>query len=266
MPSLNFLYTRTSSQSYYNRYNDDTPLDTVIALLLLSTRYDFRDIRKDVVIQLSKQYPLDLQAFDSVDDFFSPLFGWTRWCCHFPLLVAAVKADVDVLLPTLYFPCSELSIDEILDEADSMTQECIHTLIKGRIYSDNGLNALVAGLPDDVMEVVGSGECSRNEPCLRNARYKSLSELANPKFSTIQGSRVVAQHLSPVCANCSSSVTKAIDNKRAQIWANVPSYFGFPGWDALQARLEQITERKLEVNCFRNYLRRSSNFQIESPR
>ncbi len=179
----------------------------------------------------------------------------------FPLLVAAFTVEVDVLLPTLYFACSECSIDEILDEAGSMTRGCMNTLIRGRIYMDNEIHALIVELPDDLLEVVGSGECScsRNEPCLRNARFADLSELVGQKFSAIHGSRVVARHLSPICTNCSSFVTKAIDKRREEIWDDIPSHFGFFSWDALEARLKEITEPKQDVSIVFTILNRVSD-------
>ncbi len=194
---------------------------------------------------------MTLEAFDFVDEVTSFLFGRERWDCHFPLLVAAFTADVDVLLPTLYFACSNYStIDEVIDQANSMTPECLLTLIKGREKSDIEANKLISGLPDDLLEEVRTSACTRMEPCLRNALYTRLFKLINHRFSAIQGSRVVAYHLSPVCASCSSFVTKAIEKKREEIWANIPFHFGFPAWDVLQEGLEQITEPKVEVSCF----------------
>ncbi len=57
-------------QSYYHRDNDNTSLDAVVALLLLSTKYDFKDIRNDVVIQISKHYPMIMSL-------------WTTTPCRF---------------------------------------------------------------------------------------------------------------------------------------------------------------------------------------
>ncbi|KLO16675.1 hypothetical protein SCHPADRAFT_822876, partial [Schizopora paradoxa] len=42
---------------YHDRSSANTPLQTVIALLLLSTKYDFKDLRGDVIYQISKQFP-----------------------------------------------------------------------------------------------------------------------------------------------------------------------------------------------------------------
>ncbi len=68
-----------------------------------------RTIRKDVVIQISKHYPMTLQEsdFDPVEDDNSPLFGRKRGDCPFPFLSATFTAGLDVLLPALYFTCSE---------------------------------------------------------------------------------------------------------------------------------------------------------------
>ncbi len=44
--------------SYYRHDKNDASPRTVAALLVLSTKYDFSDIRADVVVQLSRFYPM----------------------------------------------------------------------------------------------------------------------------------------------------------------------------------------------------------------
>ena len=51
---------------YYNRDDEETPLDIIIALLVLSAKYDFKDLMKDVVMQISKEYPMTLKEMDEV--------------------------------------------------------------------------------------------------------------------------------------------------------------------------------------------------------
>jgi len=145
-------------------------------------------------------------------------------------------------LPMLYFACSECSIDEIVDDADSMTPNCLRALIKGREKSNLQVNKLLSVLPEDLMEYNENDSCSGNEPCFRNAQYARMSLLINPIFRLTKGLQVVAHHLSPVCPSCSSFVANAIDNKREELWANIPSCYGFPSWNILRAKLTEITE------------------------
>ncbi len=110
---------------YYHRDNDNTPLEVVTSLLLLSTKYDFKHIRSDVIRQIAKHYPTTLRDYCAIDFDSSKLFGRTREGCHFPLLRAAVTADVNILLPALYYAASDFSITVILDhEGDALGMEC----------------------------------------------------------------------------------------------------------------------------------------------
>ncbi len=182
-----------------------------------------------------------LQASDSVD-YNTSVFGRERWLaiilCSWPRLrpMWTYCCQRSMLL------CSDYGIDEIIEEADSLSQECFYTLIRGRESLDFQVHRLLSGLPEDLMEYIENDSCSGNKPCFRNARYTRMSELINYTFRYTKGSQVVARHLSPVCPSCGSFVASAIDDKRKEIWANVPSYYGFPSWDIIQAKLKENHE------------------------
>ncbi len=131
----------------------------------------------------------------SVDDDSLSLFGRKREECTFPLLAAAFTAEVDILLPTLYCACSDFSTVDIFRHAYLMSMDCLRVLIIGREGMDASLNSLVANLPDNLLEIDGSIECSGIVPCLRNARYRNLSRLISQVFNYSQGSKVVAKPL-----------------------------------------------------------------------
>jgi len=230
-------------RQYYYRDDDDVSLDTVVALLTLSTKYDFKHIRRDVIKQVSKHYPMNLVAYDAVDDNDSMMFRDKRENCHFPLLVAAYMAHVDVLLPILYYACCSYSMVFILNAgraAGSASPECIDTFLKGREKFGQAANELIAALPDTRMGGPLDMWCLNPEPCSTNAGYTYLSNLVGSSLSKLEGSSVVEDHYSVVCGPCSSSLTDSINGDREKIWADVPSYFGFPGWDVLQEKLNAI--------------------------
>jgi len=187
---------------------------------------------------------MTLKNYDYADNTVPRIFGQERWDCHFLLLKAAFTADVDVLLPTLYLACSDYGIRHIIDCAGSMAPECLLTLAKGREDSALRVNKLVSELPNDLVTMGGNESCahSYSNPCFRTARYTRLSELISPKFSSIRGDKVVGEHLNHVCVRFNLSVAKAIDNKREQIWAEIPFFYGFPRWEILQAKFKEIVE------------------------
>jgi len=88
-------------RGYYDRDDDETPFEVVTALLLLSTKYDFTSIRRDVIKHISRHYPTTLEEYEALDGSDSRFFGRARHKCHFELLSVAFKAQADILLPGL---------------------------------------------------------------------------------------------------------------------------------------------------------------------
>ena len=58
IPSFVVSRSETEFRSYHKYDSDSTPLDTVVALLLLSSKYDFKDIRTNTILQISRQFPI----------------------------------------------------------------------------------------------------------------------------------------------------------------------------------------------------------------
>ncbi len=67
----------------------------ITALLLLSTKYDFKDIRMDVMNHLLRHYPPSLSEFVAVDDDGARSFKGHRWTHHFRLLEVALVAEAE---------------------------------------------------------------------------------------------------------------------------------------------------------------------------
>ncbi|KLO16671.1 hypothetical protein SCHPADRAFT_202900 [Schizopora paradoxa] len=164
---------------YHDRSSDRTPLDTVIALLLLSTKYDFKDIQGDVIFQISRHYPLEFSKYISINDEDFPLFGVKRWECHTALLAAAFKANADVLLPPLYFVVSGFQMEVILDAANALPPECMRRLLLGREKLRRSCYTLVAYLPTHLAKGVRMKVCSEKKPCLDITIYTRAAMFVN---------------------------------------------------------------------------------------
>lgn len=208
--------------------------------MVLSTKYDFKDLRKDVIIQIADQYPMSLQDIDQVTEDDVPIFQRGRQSCDLPLLGAAFTASVDALLPILFFSGTHQDASAIIKQADVMNRECLHTLIDGKERLDNKVHQLISDLPEYLRRRIGISDCLDVKTCVRKARYSGLSELINSFFFQTRGSDVVTGYLTHVCEHCASSVAKSIDKRREEIWEEIPSYFGYPGWDVMQAKLDEI--------------------------
>ncbi|KLO07742.1 hypothetical protein SCHPADRAFT_859814 [Schizopora paradoxa] len=235
-------------REYYQPYEDDASLDTVVSLLKLSTKYDFKQIRKDVVFHISRYYPMDLKECDEIEEN-STIFGLPRARCHDVLLDAAFVAEVDVLLPILYYACADYQIGSILNAMDeeSINRKCLRTLLEGREKLEGMIVQLVATIPEIALagSALTSTVCTSSDGinCLRVQRFTGLKTLTGTaSLQRIIGINV-CRYLPPAtCISCRAAVESLVEKKREEIWDAVPSYFGFPdgGWDALKTKLDEF--------------------------
>ncbi|KLO08385.1 hypothetical protein SCHPADRAFT_944478 [Schizopora paradoxa] len=226
--------------NYYHRDDDNTPLEVIVALLLLSTKYDFNAVRKNIILHLSRQYPMNLEEYSALDSDTTSMFGKLRNDCHFTLLAAALTADVDVLLPGLLLACSDFSTDYIFRQTESMTRDALRILIGGRDSLDVDVNQYIASLPQKLQQF-GSA-CPNGRSCFSTAYFNDLQGAIPMQFKAFTGAEMVEKHLSSVCEECCSYMVKVIDGERKELWEELPSYFELPGWAILQANLKAIIE------------------------
>ncbi|KLO16688.1 hypothetical protein SCHPADRAFT_203062 [Schizopora paradoxa] len=170
-----------------------------------------------------------------------PVFGRGRRECPFDLLAAAFRAEVEVLLPVLYFACSDFAIESILKVASTLPMECFFTLLRGREASIDRLSKFAADLPERLTDEIDEDICQKDEPCLKNAYYKDVSELINADFESYSGEHIVNAYLSRVCPHCNCFVVNEIERRRRDIWAEVPRFFGCPSWGILEEKFREIT-------------------------
>ncbi|KLO16672.1 hypothetical protein SCHPADRAFT_937703 [Schizopora paradoxa] len=229
---------------YYDRCSDKTPLHIVVALLLLSTKYDFKTIRKDVMAQISRHYPLELSTYLSSNVGHSPLFGMKRRDCDFTLLAAAFKADADILLPALYFTCADSSMEDILELSLSLPPECLKILLKGRDALRESIVMLIANLPRQLERGVDQKVCSGSgeEPCLATAVFDDLQDIVNTCYRFVSGSALIERYMDEVCAKCEAFMGNEVDRWRNAIRIDSLSDFGFTEWAELQEEYKKLSE------------------------
>ncbi|KLO07743.1 hypothetical protein SCHPADRAFT_1001449 [Schizopora paradoxa] len=232
---------------YFDPNNDKTPIEVITALLTLSTKYDFKDIRKDLVVQLSRLYPTTLKEYDAISEApDSMAFGEYDDARSAILLKAAFSANIEFLLPVLFLAGSDIATDAIFDL--DLTPDCARTLIRGRMLLDIELSKLISDLPEDlfkIQELKGKREiecCLMKKPCLSTARFIHLSKLINTIFVRTNGKLLVEDHLSEVCGGCKSAVEKWIDDKRERIWDDIPASFELSEWSVLRNNLQELVE------------------------
>ncbi|KLO08409.1 hypothetical protein SCHPADRAFT_610717 [Schizopora paradoxa] len=226
-------------RQYYCRDDINTPLVVLTSLLELSAKYDFQQIRRDIIVQIMNEYPTSSpDTFDAFNISFAPAFGTERIFCHFPLLKAVFKAKIDALLPLLYYACSGFHYKHILAEADILDAECLHTLILGKAQLLSKTNAIVGRIPDIVRDVVS--KCERD--CPNVVRITCLEKLlGSASLSHIEGSHAVFLCVKGTCRECDKRIVSKINKQREDLWEEVPSFFGFQGWYHWQI-LEELSD------------------------
>ncbi len=167
---------------------------------------------------------MTLRDYCGIDVDLSKLFGVTRWTCHFHLLKAAFKADVDVLLPTLYYACADFPVKEILSKPNFLEVECSNTLLVGKAALEYAINELVAGLPDMVLETSGVGVCTGKERCIRDGllRVNDLDSFVNTAdLQDVKGD-VMVNDCFGFCPRCKAKASTLIDIEREKFGRRFP--------------------------------------------
>ncbi|KLO08408.1 hypothetical protein SCHPADRAFT_908662 [Schizopora paradoxa] len=216
-------------RQYYRRDDPKTPLATMVALFNLNTKYDFKHIRTDVIFQISKEYPTQLDAYDDWCDCGYPIFGEMReyMYAHFTLLKMLFKANVPGLLPVIYYASSCSPYSDIFTMTATLDAECLSTLIKGKEKLILAANSVIGDLPDLVRDVV----IKCNEDCQYEVRITKLSYVLDyADLRQMRGDFVMQQCVNGVCGKCSKKIEAEYDKRRADVWEKIPSLFGYESW------------------------------------
>ncbi|KLO08402.1 hypothetical protein SCHPADRAFT_931821 [Schizopora paradoxa] len=225
-------------RQYYYRDNDATPLEVITALLTLSTKYDFKHIRRDVILQISRHYPMTMAAYEAIDNDKAPMFGEAREDCHYPLLKAVFAAKVDALLPILYYACADYTIDTMIDWWDTLDPACLKALLKGKDMITFATGSLITKLPEDVHG--GSIACPNIPSCIGSARFSGFAKfLQLTDLKHFEGSKVVKICIRNACPMCTKVLADRINERREKIWNDIPSFFGFRDWGELWRKLAE---------------------------
>ncbi len=103
-------------------------LTSVTSLLAISTKYDFQEIRADIVRFLESLFPDTYEKYK-----ISKLHTIPTTCPQFfSLLSAAVHFDVPTILPVLYYRCANFPVNDITRSLHLLPTGCIKGILHGR--------------------------------------------------------------------------------------------------------------------------------------
>ncbi|KLO04855.1 hypothetical protein SCHPADRAFT_1003167 [Schizopora paradoxa] len=233
---------------YINRDRNDLSLEAFAALLRLSTKYDFKDIRRELITLAGRHYPMFQSSYEFTSSLHCKLgvgqmFSQRR--DSIVLLQAMFESNVDYLLPILYYSCCSFSMETILAEAHSIRAECLHNLLIGREKLQSRLKMYITKLPDILHACTGSTGCTSpdGKKCPHVGRFANLCDLLDTTdLYSIAGARTIYKkllvHPPGICKGCRSLLMRTIESERQKIWEEIPSMFGYPGWRDLRAKMD----------------------------
>jgi len=233
------LLRATYDRPYYKCDDDDTPLEVITALLLLSTKYDFKDIRSDVIKHILRHYPTTFHEYEAVgDDLSKHMFGKTRPRCHTPLLKAALVANVEILQPPLYYAvCSTFILDYFFGDFDGpLDPRCLKLLVCGKESMSKAMHSIISVYLQESERCIHLHHGDGNVGSFKLTGLRIF--LDSSKLSLISWKRLEEQWPHRVCAECKGNLETKIEEMRAQIWDILPSFFRLPDWNTLRANCE----------------------------
>ncbi len=214
---------------YYKCDDDETSLDVVTALLLLSTKYDFATIRGEVIKHIARHYPTTLEEHETRSIEGARLFGQTRRTCHFDILRAAFTAQADILLPSLYYASSAFTVRHILEQTHLLDVDCLNTLLVGKHSLEANVRVLTLVFLGE-MGVKSSNCTSTNSGCKIDLDLtRNLGKIfISTDVNRFEGQKVSELCLGNFCPMCRQFAVGLINKSRKVFWCLIPKRFGFP--------------------------------------
>ncbi len=194
----------------------------------MSTKYDI-PIRNEVINHLARAYPSDLVDMTTRD--FNDLFidiENTPDDYEFQLLAIALRCDVKILLPMLYFECATHGLQSMVNMYENLQKECQLKLILGherlsKCAYEFGVKAF------NPQKACSSTACSRSRAKLY-MEYLNFNSYCPPTFPVDElleeDSAVGNEELRAlICKTCSETSTTSLAAFRTNVWKNLPDIF-----------------------------------------
>ncbi|KLO10993.1 hypothetical protein SCHPADRAFT_942395 [Schizopora paradoxa] len=223
---LRAIYER----SFYSPDDDSVPVVVITGLLVLSTKYDMPDIRKDVIKQLSRQYPSKLDALDNLGGN-APIkhrFRHETWA----ILRAVLKTGVTSMLPTIYYACSGYGMSALFDSyPDFLDFQSLRTILEGRERLLNKLLQVLStyvNASSDCLIQHGQGR-SYVEAVMYDPELHEFIE-DNTDITSLSGKKLLEEWPARVCKECKGDVMRVVDEERRSVWESLPYCYELPDW------------------------------------
>lgn len=214
---------------------ETTSLSILTSLIVMSAKYDFDDIRSEIVKHLKRYFTDNIADFDKEKE--TNLFLNPPSYYPIELLSVARSLDTPIILPSLFYLCAIQPLPTILTSSNILTWDDYEILINGReqmlkfmyevgtatILNQTKKCTFAACLQKKVRLLVEHTQNSVHEP-----PSFPLNTLPRGMFGVLEG-----EH-EDLCLSCANRYKAAHQNVRKEFWKFMPLIFKCGQWDVLR--------------------------------
>ncbi|KLO07215.1 hypothetical protein SCHPADRAFT_909700 [Schizopora paradoxa] len=217
----------------------DLETPELCSLLAISTKYDFVDIRAEVMGFLETAFPNKQENLSASDEIWDGIPD-----AHlFELIVVAHKCEALSILPFLYYLCASYSsIEVIIGVLHKLPNECMKRLLRCRDWLCGLSQSLVKlTLQPSKAEENDTSTCE-NETSYCSEQLRVLLDKMYPEETKrflfifdMQERGVLGTSSRPngVCENCVSSYLKRLDELIRSAWTKLPEVILGKKWEEI---------------------------------
>ncbi|CCM00598.1 uncharacterized protein FIBRA_02634 [Fibroporia radiculosa] len=218
-----------------------TKFPIVASVLRLSTKYNAPVLRQRAINLIATAYPSSCAAWDarSTKRLVPPFEDE-----HFAYIELAIKTDVRVILPSVYYALTRLPLAKALGGLRSLAVSpadqwdvCTNFLVGRELTTQAELMHVVKFLKTDFSRP----GCKDSRHCgnmLHVAAFHTLNHVADtvPYHHQWCGGKLEEGVTTiGLCASCNLTVKDTINSGREKVWEVLPASFGLGDWETLKA-------------------------------
>jgi len=230
-------------KSLYNRSFRDTlegsGLSVLSSLLSISTKYDFRETRADVVQYLELLFPNSLEKYQTS---IRKLHILSPTCFQlFTLAVTAFRCEILSILPTLFYYCTSFSLNVILKYIHILPEDCSDIFLLGRDWIVKvSYSVAMRALQSD--NIGGDRRICNKSRCLeqfraqikKNTKVERKEQIALildlPDKGVLEG---LDEDERDICEGCAKRYIAYISKAQGNAWTDLPMAFVNKRWDKI---------------------------------
>ena len=223
------------------QFDDDKPqtFSVVAAFARLGTKYDFRQLRNEAVKRLTFMFPSRLEDMGNIHIEGNCIIAETGLI--FEAINLARETNMLFLLPAaMEYCCAVHTIHDILNGVQRPNKTPIFLSVEDQTACLSGWYELIHRQAEETYRWLDRNaegtlfpECQRRSRCT-DGRRRIFYSMSHPVTCCVplepwQG----ADWEKHMCATCNAASQAQHERGRQNVWNELPSFFGLPGWAEL---------------------------------